>query len=104
MTRIRILLVLGVAALLLGMTASVEGAAVRPGMFTANNLPRNDDGSTGLVNIGFTLNYFGFVRNQLYVNNNGNVTFNSPLSTYTPFPIRTTNVPIIAPFFADVDT
>ena len=43
--------------------------------FTTNNLPANDDGSTGLVNIGFNLNFFGSNFNQLYVNNNGNVTF-----------------------------
>ena len=33
-----------------------------------------------------------------------NVTFNSPLSTFTPFDLLSTNTPIIAPFFADVDT
>jgi hypothetical protein len=38
------------------------------------------------------------------VNNNGNVTFNAPLGTFTPFNLGTTTVPIIAPFFADVDT
>jgi hypothetical protein len=39
------------------------------------------------------------------VNNNGNVTFGQALSTYTPFGLTTnTTIPIIAPFFADVDT
>lgn len=72
--------------------------------FTANNLPRNDDGSTGLVPLGFTANFFGTNYAGLFVNNNGNVTFNGPLGTFTPFPLLSTNVPIIAPFFADVDT
>jgi hypothetical protein len=71
---------------------------------STNSLARNDDGSTGRVTLPFSLNYFGVVHDSLFVNNNGNVTFNGPLSTYTPFPIETTGTPIIAPFFGDVDT
>ena len=69
-----------------------------------NILPADDDGSTGAVDLPFTADFFGSSYNQLYVNNNGNVTFNSPLSTYTPFGLTSTDIPIIAPFFADVDT
>jgi hypothetical protein len=73
--------------------------------FTANNLPANDDGSTGLINLGFSANLFGTTYTQAYVNNNGNITFNNPLSTFTPFGLTGGGVPpIIAPFFADVDT
>jgi hypothetical protein len=38
------------------------------------------------------------------VNNNGNVTFTGPNSTYTPGSITAGSNPIIAPFWADVDT
>ena len=82
-------------------------SAVRPGLFNANSLPGNDDGSTGTVAIGFSapINFFGQSFNSLYVNNNGNVTFNAPLFTFTPFGLTTnTGIPIIAAFFADVDT
>jgi hypothetical protein len=72
--------------------------------FNSNILARNDDGSTGLVPLGFTVNFFGSVQDSLYVNNNGNVTFDNPLFTYTPFPLNNTTRIIIAPFFADVDT
>ena len=72
--------------------------------FGLSQLARNDDGSTGLVSTGFTFNLFGLVRNQLYVNNNGNVTFTQPLSTFTPAPIAGSNLAILAPFWADVDT
>lgn len=73
--------------------------------FTSNSLARNDDESTGLVNIGFSANFFGTTYTQLYVNNNGNVTFVNPLVTYTPFALTgSTGTPIIASFFADVDT
>lgn len=72
--------------------------------YNANTLPANDDGSTGTVSLGFALNFFGTNYSNLYVNNNGNVTFDGPLSTFTPFDLLSTSTPIIAPFFADVDT
>ena len=72
--------------------------------FTTNTLAANDDSSTGPVNIGFSLNFFGQNFSSLFVNNNGNMTFNGPLSTFTPFSLLSTNVPMLAPFFADVDT
>ncbi len=71
---------------------------------TTNTLPANDDGSTDLVTLPFTLNFFGTNYSSLYVNNNGNVTFDTPLSTFTPFSLLTTAHVIIAPFFGDVDT
>ncbi|HEY6029842.1 MAG TPA: nidogen-like domain-containing protein, partial [Gaiellaceae bacterium] len=67
-------------------------------------LPPNDDGSTDAVALPFTLNFFGNSYGSLYVNNNGNVTFNGRMSTYTPFPIVSTGTPLIAPYFGDVDT
>jgi uncharacterized protein (TIGR03437 family) len=44
------------------------------------------------------------VQNTLYVNNNGNVTFDEPLPGYTPRRLSETGRTIIAPFWADVDT
>ena len=38
------------------------------------------------------------------MNNNGNITFDSSLPTYTPFPLAAVDREIIAPFFGDVDT
>lgn len=85
-------------------TSVAEAAAVRAGLFTGNSLAANDDDSTGLVSIGFSVNFFGSTYSNLYVNNNGNVTFDSPLSTFTPFPLLSTSTVLIAPYFADVDT
>jgi hypothetical protein len=56
------------------------------------------------VPLGFSVNFFGTEYNSVYVNNNGNLTFDAPLSTFTPFGLESTNSVIIAPFFADVDT
>ncbi|MBV8196149.1 MAG: hypothetical protein JOY80_11560, partial [Candidatus Dormibacteraeota bacterium] len=55
--------------------------------------------------IGFTLNFFGAGESQLYVNNNGNISFGSAQGAYTPDGLSSPGHPaIIAPFWADVDT
>jgi hypothetical protein len=91
-------------ALLAATAVGAHAAAIHDaGLFTTP-LPANDDGSTGLVNLGFSVDFFGTTASQVYVNNNGNITFQSPLSTFTPFGLQTNPFPIIAPFFADVDT
>lgn len=54
--------------------------------------------------IGFTANFFSNPFTELYVNNNGNVTFSGPQFQYTPFDFTTSGDVMIAPFLADVDT
>jgi len=73
-------------------------------------LAPNDDQSTNAIDITSVfgangLNFFGRSFSSVYVNNNGNITFANPASQFTPGIINagTTN-PIIAPFWADVDT
>jgi hypothetical protein len=93
-------------ALFAGLGMSVAHAQVvrdNPG-FKLRSVARNDDGSSGLESLSFTINLFGKLRSAGYVNNNGNITFDSPLSTFTPFGLQRTEREIIAPFFADVDT
>jgi hypothetical protein len=78
--------------------------AIRPG-FDQQSLDPNDDGSTGIVPIGFFINFFGSSNTTLYVNNNGNVTFdNAQWGAYTPTPLNNLGIRIIAPYWADVDT
>jgi len=76
------------------------------GGFTATTLPANDDGSSGLVTLPFAANFWGTTYNALYVNNNGNLTFTQSMGTYTPTGLGAGyhGLPIIAAFFADVDT
>ena len=63
------------------------------------------DRSSEEVEIPFDLSFFGTPYDRLFVNNNGNITFDAPQATYTPSAITgATGIPIIAPFFADVDT
>ena len=90
-----------------GATQDAFAAAIRPG-FDANTLAANDDGSTGLVNLGFSgdgkIKFFTFETTSTYVNNNGNISFDLPLAAFTPVDLSMANRQIIAPFFADVDT
>lgn len=92
------------SSILMLCCVSASASAIRMDALTpAQVLPPNDDGSTGRVNLGFELCFFGVRYSSLFVNNNGNVTFNAPLSTFTPSLAAITQ-PIIAPFFADVDS
>lgn len=78
--------------------------------FGENYLNRNDDSYTSAIDIqsvfGETgLNFFGREFTSLFVNNNGNITFASPSGSYTPSTITGgASNPIIAAFWADVDT
>lgn len=88
--------------------------AIRAG-FDQQSLGPNDDDYTGngssgnlltnlLATIGFSINFFGTSYTNLYVNNNGNVTFAGYLPNYIPTPLVNLVTNIIAPFWADVDT
>jgi hypothetical protein len=57
-----------------------------------------------LATLPFAINFFGSTHNSLYVNNNGNVTFDHFLSAYVPISLASVGGEIIAPFWADVDT
>jgi len=65
----------------------------------------NDDGYTGVaVPLGFTFDLFGSPQTEVYINNNGNVSFGGPFYTYTPEGFPVADYPMVAPFWADVDT
>ena len=87
-----------------GANLSGGGALRNLAGFSNTITPPNDDDSFGPVPLGFNVNFFGVQVSSLFVNNNGNVTFGSSLGTYTPFPLTTTNLQIIAPYFSDVET
>ena len=98
-----------VAALVLAGTPSANAAssgAVRTlhGFSTGGTLGACDDCTSGSVPLGFTVNYFGSRYSSLIVNNNGNVTFDGGLSSFTPEPLVARSNRMVAPFWADVDT
>jgi hypothetical protein len=67
-------------------------------------LARNDDGYTGAIDLGFTLNFYGSSYTQFFINNNGDVTFQTGYSSYVPEGPQGASVPVISLFFSDVDT
>lgn len=64
----------------------------------------NDDGSTGAIALGFDFEFYGGVFNTVFINNNGNLSFGSPFGTFTPTGFPVNGFPMVAPFWADVDT
>lgn len=62
-----------------------------------------DDSYKGPIPLGFSFSLYGNQYSEVYINTNGNITFGQGFTTFTAtgLPIA---VPMIAPFWADVDT
>jgi hypothetical protein len=71
--------------------------------FSLAMLP-NDDGSSALINLPFTFDFYGNAYNSLFINNNGNISFVSPYMTWTANSFPDSSYNMIAPFWGDVDT
>lgn len=65
---------------------------------------RNDDASSTPVSLPFTFNFYGTNYNTIYINNNGNISFNGYYSQFTANPFPDPSYQMIAPFWGDVDT
>ena len=103
--------------LIVASFASMTNAALltdEDGSFGEIVMLGNDDGSSNQLSLPFNINFYGETYSSFFVNNNGNISFNQPISSFTPeaFPLSplndgelsTTTQPMIAPFWADVDT
>ncbi|MCC6321875.1 MAG: hypothetical protein IT438_10630 [Phycisphaerales bacterium] len=64
----------------------------------------NDDGSTGSTALGFNFCLYETDYSSVFINNNGNVSFGGPFSTFTASGFPTTGFQMVAPFWGDVDT
>jgi|GEM_PF-1393279 len=64
----------------------------------------NDDDYTNEIFLPFNFQFYGNTLSSFYINNNGNISFWDSYSNYstTGFPVD--NFPMLAPFWADVDT
>ena len=67
-------------------------------------MTRNDDGSTNAIQLPFEVNFNGKRYTTMYINNNGNITFDGPFGFYTPSGFDGLPVEMIAPYWGDVDT
>ncbi len=90
------------------MASLVNGLGGSAG-FGENSMPLNDDSPSIPIDLtslfGLTgLNFFGTTYTGLYLNYNGSISFGSGITSFSPTTISgNTSVPIIAPFWADVD-
>jgi titin len=63
-----------------------------------------DDTYIGPINLGFQFNLFGNEFSSVYINSNGNLTFNSGDSTYNNYKLpRNDNFKRVSPFWDDID-
>ncbi|XP_052441429.1 sushi, nidogen and EGF-like domain-containing protein 1 [Carassius gibelio] len=63
--------------------------------------PVSDDGSSDAIYLQQPFKYFGRTYNQIFVNNNGHLTFTQPLSAYVPY--LNAGIDIIAPLWTDLN-
>jgi Nidogen-like/PEP-CTERM motif len=84
------------------LTIAGEGGGERG--YGTESLFANDDESSSLLNLPFEIRWFDRAYSTFFLNNNGNITFNSQLGTYTPNPFPISGQPMLAPYWADVDT
>lgn len=64
----------------------------------------NDDWSSSLINLPFEFNLYGTIYESCYINNNGNVSFLLPHSTFNASGFPVMSFRMVAPFWGDVDT
>jgi Secretion system C-terminal sorting domain/Nidogen-like len=64
----------------------------------------NDDQSSDAIALPFVFELFGEQYDTLWINNNGNVSFDGPWWTYTANGFPDATFKMVAPFWADVDT
>ncbi len=95
----------------LATAATLSAQVIVTGYTQTGFLPANDDDYSSAVPLGFTINFGGKSYTETFVSNNGYITFESGSYYYWPAPIDanyitsgTPGLPIIAAFFADIDT
>lgn len=88
--------------------ATLDATLGGPVGFGGGVLAGNDDGFVGPIDLSAAfplgLNFFGATHTTIFVNNNGNVTFNAGVGAYTPTPFPVAAQPMIAAWWGDVDT
>ena len=67
-------------------------------------MPPNDDQSSAEIQLPFSYNLYGQLFNSVYINNNGNVSFDDPYFTFSSDPFPSAGFVMVAPFWADVHT
>lgn len=88
--------------------APLIGGLGGPAGFGTGVMARTDDGASAAIPVTSALPdglfFAGTTWTDIYVNNNGNVSFGGPIFGVVPFALPRTSRPMIAPYYADVDT
>jgi hypothetical protein len=111
-----VFLMVGLSLVAIGPNA-LAGATLISGLggtvgYGTNCMPPNDDGSwpSGSPGLDITaafphgLQFYTGTYQAIWINNNGNLSFNSAIPQYTPNAFPGAPQPMIAPYWADVDT
>ena len=69
-----------------------------------SSLPANDDDSTANLPIPFKFSLFGTPFTSLWVNNNGNLSFDVPVDEFRTVPFPSSNYVMVAGWWTDIDT
>jgi hypothetical protein len=67
-------------------------------------MARNDDSYSGEIELQFGFDFYGTTQTSLCINNNGNVSFGGCFSEFTSTGFPVSGFPMVAAFWADVDT
>lgn len=86
-----------------GAAAAPDSAVITDAGCAANSLPLNDDDSSGSIPLSSPLAFYDRTVTEAFVNNNGNITFDGSMYNYSGH-ISTLPRPLLAPFFADLET
>lgn len=80
------------------------GCYIEPDNTYTLSMSPNDDGSTNMIALPFTFCLYGDSYTHMYINNNGNISFGTPYSTFSATSFPTNQFVMVAPFWGDVDT
>ncbi|MEE9293718.1 MAG: nidogen-like domain-containing protein [Phycisphaerae bacterium] len=70
----------------------------------AQGLDQHNDDDSATVPLGFVFDLYGDTYTTAFVNNNGNLSFDTLYSTFSPAGFPNTEFVMVAPFWGDVDT
>lgn len=87
-----------------GVRSSETGFFIELDDTFTQTMEPNDDDSFGPLDLGFTFCFYGTEYNQVYINNNGNISFLNPYYEYSPIGFPSDQYIMIASFWGDVDT
>jgi hypothetical protein len=95
---------LPISSSLLARGGGVCDCWIAPDNSYSQAMSPNDDQSSAIITLPFAFNLFGDPYTEVYINNNGNISFGNSYGTFTASGFPSADFIMVAPFWADVDT